>query len=244
MEHAGYRMPKERSALSRDSGRTFHEPSRASGDPGRIAGPRLPVDHGPVARTRLQNADEPFLNELPEAQVQRGAVRLIAESLVDVADRERFGKERKRCPDVCVHLGSAPPGSGLLGRERLLPGRRHGSRPAGDNPNWMSNFAFPALERPVQLQSLELGLIPRLDHLHRAPPLLREACLCTFVFVLDHTLYIRAEGRIVSRGLVAPGEEEGTWLGGPRSTRRLSTPSSSATAGRTPSCMGFRRRRT
>src|SRR4051794_5952592 len=92
LEHAGWPMSQERSGMPRALGRPCHDPGRASGAPGRIAGPRLLVDHGPAARPRIQDADEPLLEELPEAQVERGAVRLIAESPVGVADRERSGK--------------------------------------------------------------------------------------------------------------------------------------------------------
>ncbi len=54
MEHAGCPMSKECSAMSLAPGRTFHDPGRASGALGRIAGPAFGVDHGPVVRLRLQ----------------------------------------------------------------------------------------------------------------------------------------------------------------------------------------------
>lgn len=65
----------------------------------------------------------------------------------------------------------------------------------------MSHFALPTMERPVQLQSLELGLISRLDPLHRAPPLLREAGLCTFVFILGYGF----DGEVGNPGVISRG---------------------------------------
>src|SRR3954454_23993011 len=50
MAHAGCPMSQERSGKSGAPGRTFHDPGCASGVPGRIAGPRLLVDHGPAVR--------------------------------------------------------------------------------------------------------------------------------------------------------------------------------------------------
>src|SRR3954452_23532604 len=66
----------------------------------------------------------------------------------------------------------------------------------------MRHFPLPVLERPVQLQSLELRLIPGLHHLHRAPPLLGEAGLCTFVFVLGHGFGHYGERLDITRGSV------------------------------------------
>src|SRR6476660_9842128 len=125
MEHAGGWMSTERSDTYRNPGRTFHDPAaaehgpgRASAAPGRIARPGLLVHHGPVARSRLHDAGEPPLEQLLEAQVERPAIRLIAEDPAHVAARERIWEEGERLANVRVHLGSAPVRSRLHVRDR------------------------------------------------------------------------------------------------------------------------------